>query len=943
MGLFTKAVKESQFSFDAKEEKVGEIKDYVRETLEGTPFSEKELTGILLAIEEACTNVIRHAYLYAPGGTIRLKITLTSDKAVFEIIDTGRAFDFEGSGTPDLDRYVETSRKGGLGIYLIRKIMDDVDYRARRNENRLILVKNFPKRTAARRALRGEGISIRKKFAFWMTLILTGLVFIIYFYFENRTTTALRSNFRTQMEEVATTVASQAKDEIVNEARDAEFLLMVRNFRHQNKNIAYISITDKDGEVLAHSEDISLLHSKYQLPPGIISELTTVPQQVNSGGRDILHYILPVTENGELLGHAHIGFSTANLKADIRSSRQGIFIISIISYVLALMAVTLLSNYFVKPIQKLTDGVKKIGSGDLEAKLPIDGADEFSEIARAFNEMTGKIKEAQKNIVEQERLHKEMQVAQEIQHTLLPKHFPDIEGYDIATIYRAAKDVGGDYFDFVWVDENTLGIVVADVSGKGVPGSLVMTMIRTAIRLEARGNRSAVDILSRVNDFVTEDVKKGMFITIFLVVLDSINRKISFASAGHNPMVLYRHDEEKTYFLNPRGIPLGIRLPEELTFGESLEAESIKLKKDDILVVYTDGITEAMNHRREQFGMTRFIQFIRNYSFLTPEDFVEKLNEEIIEFTEGAEQNDDITLVAIKEKVMADEYLVQRRKKLLNLVEAEGKTVKDACQEMKVSTSTYYKYKKRYELYGEEGLKNKEPRGDAMPRQLSYEERSKLLQLIRQFPEYGTTRLKKELESGDYGDIRVDEKALYEELVRLRLNTRMLRLEYSARTGKGLTEDQKELLAKESEKYQEKIARDKQEYLEKLEAASGETGNGKGKVAQFIDNLASAGIPQDEIKDMMDMFSDLEEEIDEDTALKLLERMSNRVTQIKLDMSTDKVLDQSRFHGQDLTGWKKVADDGIDLNLLDNEEETTSFTSGKPAKRLDEDEDSNHD
>ena len=202
------------------------------------------------------------------------------------------------------------------------------------------------------------------------------------------------------------------------------------------------------------------------------------------------------------------------------------------------------------------------------SRLPAPG--EFDAIAQAFNEMTVKFKEAQANMVEQERMRKEMQVAQDIQHTLLPKNFPDIEGFDIATIYRAAKDVGGDYYDFVWIDENTLGIVVADVSGKGVPGSLVMTMIRTAIRLESRGNRSPVDILTRVNEFVTEDVRKGMFITIFLVVLDTRNRKISFSSAGHNPMMLYRKEEDKTFFLNPKGIPLGINLPEGVSFEDNL-------------------------------------------------------------------------------------------------------------------------------------------------------------------------------------------------------------------------------------------------------------------------------------------------------------------------------------------------------------------------------------
>ena len=121
-------------------------------------------------------------------------------------------------------------------------------------------------------------------------------------------------------------------------------------------------------------------------------------------------------------------------------------------------------------------------------------------------------------------------MAQEIQHTLLPASFPDIEGYEIASYYEAAKEVGGDYFDFVEVDRDTLGIVVADVSGKGVPGSLVMTMIRTALRTEARGNKNAADVLARVNDFVLNDMKRGMFVTIFYIILDSKNRTINYAA-----------------------------------------------------------------------------------------------------------------------------------------------------------------------------------------------------------------------------------------------------------------------------------------------------------------------------------------------------------------------------------------------------------------------------
>jgi len=146
----------------------------------------------------------------------------------------------------------------------------------------------------------------------------------------------------------------------------------------------------------------------------------------------------------------------------------------------------------------------------------------------------GEVQESAGGRPREEKLQKEIEVAKQIQQTLLPKKHPDISGYDIAPYYQAAKEVGGDYYDFVQVDEDTLGVVVADVSGKGVPGSLVMTMIRTALRMEARGNKNASDVMAKMNDFVTDDMKKGMFVTMFYVILDSTNRIISYASAGHN-------------------------------------------------------------------------------------------------------------------------------------------------------------------------------------------------------------------------------------------------------------------------------------------------------------------------------------------------------------------------------------------------------------------------
>ena len=119
------------------------------------------------------------------------------------------------------------------------------------------------------------------------------------------------------------------------------------------------------------------------------------------------------------------------------------------------------------------------------------------------------------------------------------------------------------------VDKDTLGIAVADVSGKGVPGSLVMAMIRQTLRTESRGLKDAAEVLSRVNSFVVDDIKKGMFVTVFYLIIDTKTRSLNYASAGHNPMILYRASTKQTYYLNPKGFPIGVQLPEKDFFKKS--------------------------------------------------------------------------------------------------------------------------------------------------------------------------------------------------------------------------------------------------------------------------------------------------------------------------------------------------------------------------------------
>ena len=459
-------------------------------------------------------------------------------------------------------------------------------------------------------------------------------------------------------------------------------------------------------------------------------------------------------------------------------------IIVLLILVLSYIGLFFLISKIMLPFHGLAEWVRQVVHGKVDQdEIDIDTTDEIGEIAQAFNQMTHKFREAQVTLMEQQRLQKELQVAQEIQHMLLPSDFPSVEGYDIGAYYEAAKEVGGDLFDFVTIDEDTTGICVADVSGKGVPGSMIMTMIRTALRLESRGNKNPADVLAKVNRFVTDDMKRGMFVTMFYMTLDSRNRVIHYASAGHNPMILYRGSTKQTYYLNPTGFPVGIQLPDINLFDKTIESDSIRLREDDILVLYTDGITEAMNNNRELYRDERFLAAIRRDAHMDVGEFVKSIQGDIASFTQGAPQNDDITFVAVKEKLMHGDVVYKVQKELFELVE-EGNTVKEACEIMRVSQYHYYKYKSIVDQHGLEGLKEYLSGQDLIEKKhISLEVKTKLFDIIKNHPEFGTKRICKELDTEKYGFIKIDERRLYNELVKMKLNTREKRIRFVQKGG----------------------------------------------------------------------------------------------------------------------------------------------------------------
>lgn len=209
----------------------------------------------------------------------------------------------------------------------------------------------------------------------------------------------------------------------------------------------------------------------------------------------------------------------------------------------------------------------------------------------------------------QERLKRDLQIARDIQQRLQPERCPIVPGFELAARGSSATEVGGDYYDFFWVDEDRLGIVVADVSGKGVPAALTVAMMRSVFRTQAKGNRDVRDVLTRVNEFMGQDLRRDMFITCVYGILEISAKRFAWARAGHEP-ILVAHDNAPTDVLKPEGFALGVI--DSPLFEEMLEVQTVELQSGDRMLIFTDGLTEAMNSEGEEFGMDRILRVMKH-------------------------------------------------------------------------------------------------------------------------------------------------------------------------------------------------------------------------------------------------------------------------------------------------------------------------------------------
>lgn len=249
---------------------------------------------------------------------------------------------------------------------------------------------------------------------------------------------------------------------------------------------------------------------------------------------------------------------------------------------------------------------------------------------------------------EKRRLDLDLLVAQDIQRILLPSAAPDVDGFQIAGVNIPARQVSGDYFDYIKVDGDRYGIAIADVSGKGVPASLIMAMCRSVLRSTAMGNSSGADVLKQVNSQLYPDIKEDMFISMAYLILNTRDHQISLCRAGHDAPLLYSAKEKTVTKINPPGMALGIDSGE--VFDRITHDFPVMMEQDDCLILYTDGVTEALDSNGFEFGMKQMILSIQASAAEGASGVIKRLTDDLRNFVGTNPQNDDITLIVIRKK-----------------------------------------------------------------------------------------------------------------------------------------------------------------------------------------------------------------------------------------------------------------------------------------------------
>lgn len=422
----------------------------------------------------------------------------------------------------------------------------------------------------------------------------------------------------------------------------------------------YAFLISFNGTLISYPDDTKEMHQtifsvaeQYNRP-----ELREVGQKMIHGKSGFIQYKSMLTgKNGYML---YSPLTTANwslalvfpsdeLFADLNELNQRLLAIGIIGMLFLLVLIVIIAQRITRPLSHLAKVTRNVGGGNFNIILPeVRSNDEIAQLTRSISQMQEELKTYVSNLkattAAKERIESELKIAHDIQQGIIPKifpPFPDREDVDLYAVLDPARDVGGDLYDFFFIDDCKLCFAIGDVSGKGVPASLFMAITRTLLRAKVQKNKPVEEIVKSMNVELCQGNENSMFVTFFLGIIDLKTGITTYCNVGHNHPYLLRAGGTVEQVDKTHGTPLGI-------FDDiEYKSDVMKMEKEDMLLLYTDGVPEAMNIDDELFSDQRLMDFVKGYCKTNPQKITKSLVKEVKDFAGKATQSDDITILAM--------------------------------------------------------------------------------------------------------------------------------------------------------------------------------------------------------------------------------------------------------------------------------------------------------
>jgi len=364
------------------------------------------------------------------------------------------------------------------------------------------------------------------------------------------------------------------------------------------------------------------------------------PVQPLASDEKIAYFVQPATNDFAVV----YTITYQALQDRINQTTMRIFLLAIFGVGLGILMSVLYASTITRPIQKLKEGAAIIATGNFKYRVNVKTKDEISTLANAFNKMAADLDISTKALVYKERVAKELELAAKIQKQLLPKVMPKVRGLDISAGLLPAEEIGGDCYDFLQIGPNQLVLYIGDVTGHGVPSGIVVS-IANAIAFHLADKLDIRSIVVEMNKVVKEKTASNMFLTLVMLNWDGDNGRLHFVNAGHEQMIHYHATEKKVTLTPIGGVAIGM-FPD---ISKTLHLNEIVLNKDDVLVLYSDGIPEAWKNEKEMYGMARFKRAVNEYSDLPSALSIRNaLLADVKQFSGKYKQMDDITLIVLK-------------------------------------------------------------------------------------------------------------------------------------------------------------------------------------------------------------------------------------------------------------------------------------------------------